>query len=350
MITTLRMIRISIFLFVLATSGVARADDSENIKRMASQLERMERNLTDLQSYVYKQKQADDGQARYVENNESDTIAARQPVGNVAGLQASMGALKEDMRKLNGNIEEAGFATTNLARRLDKIISDIDFRIQSLEDAIETQNVVMQELKDSIASINKAQTTLEKKNQKVASNASENTNTNAKIRVQAKPEGLKVPPSVAIKSTIEATSLSEPNKDLTNDSANTSIDNSLYDKGLALFNQKQYAQAQNTLLKSLDTEGVDKGRAYYWLAESFYVQGEFETAAVYFMRGYQHAPSGNKAAGNLLKLGMSLSGMDKKEEACTTYAKLLEEFPSADTDILSAVNEQKSSLACAQQS
>ena len=76
-------------------------------------------------------------------------------------------------------------------------------------------------------------------------------------------------------------------------------------------------------------KGSYADNAYYWLGETFYLQKTYDKAAVQFMRGYQHAPKGTKAADNLLKLGMSLADLKKTKEACTTFRKLIQEFPDS---------------------
>lgn len=69
--------------------------------------------------------------------------------------------------------------------------------------------------------------------------------------------------------------------------------------------------------------------AVYWLAESYYVTGEFDEAAKIFARGYKENPSGRKAADNLLKLGLSLRETGRTEDACVTLQQFLTAHPRA---------------------
>ena len=46
--------------------------------------------------------------------------------------------------------------------------------------------------------------------------------------------------------------------------------------------------------------------AYYWLGETFYVQKNFQKAAISFAKGYQKFPKGNKAIDQLFKLALTL--------------------------------------------
>ena len=86
--------------------------------------------------------------------------------------------------------------------------------------------------------------------------------------------------------------------------------------------------------------------AYYWLGETYYVRRNFQKAVHIFAEGYQKLPKGGKSADNLLKLGMSLDKLNKKKEACTTFAKLTKEFPNADKDIKDKITSEQKRLEC----
>ena len=56
---------------------------------------------------------------------------------------------------------------------------------------------------------------------------------------------------------------------------------------------------------------------------------QYQQAAETFLDAYQKAPQGPKAADNMLKLGMSLGRLDRKQEACATLAGIPQLFPTA---------------------
>ena len=89
------------------------------------------------------------------------------------------------------------------------------------------------------------------------------------------------------------------------------------------------------------------GNALYWLGETHYVRRQFEPAAVAFLEGYKNFPKGSKAADNLLKLGMSLAGLNRQKEACTTFAKLGQEFPDAPNNLKAVAENERRKLSCA---
>ena len=71
------------------------------------------------------------------------------------------------------------------------------------------------------------------------------------------------------------------------------------------------------------------GSAQYWLGETFYVQGDVRQAAQNFLEAYKKYPKSRRAPDSLLKLGMSLTKMGQKDQACATLNSVNTEFPRA---------------------
>ncbi len=86
--------------------------------------------------------------------------------------------------------------------------------------------------------------------------------------------------------------------------------------------------------------------AQYWLAETFFARGDFKQSAKLFAQGYQDYPQGTKAAASLLKLGMSLSRLGKKDDACLSFAQLKKEFPGGQTPEIRKADEEMKTLGC----
>ena len=88
------------------------------------------------------------------------------------------------------------------------------------------------------------------------------------------------------------------------------------------------------------------GNARYWIGESLYARQQYQEAATTFLEAWQKEQRGNKAPDNLLKLGMSLQRLDKKDEACASYGKLLSDYRGAPSRLLNAANRERRSLGC----
>jgi len=86
--------------------------------------------------------------------------------------------------------------------------------------------------------------------------------------------------------------------------------------------------------------------AKYWYGETFYVRGSYEKAARIFAEGYQQYPKAPKAASNLLKLGMSLKGMGKRDDACVAFKQLKKEYKSSSVPVLKRADTEMKSINC----
>ena len=108
-----------------------------------------------------------------------------------------------------------------------------------------------------------------------------------------------------------------------------------YEYAFSLLRQQEYAEAERALTAFIAVHPDDQltGNAHYWLAETYYVRGDYRKAAGYFAAGYQNFPESNKASDNLLKLGMSLVNLDETDKACLTFKELAERFPDASSSI-----------------
>ncbi len=97
-----------------------------------------------------------------------------------------------------------------------------------------------------------------------------------------------------------------------------------YDSAFSMVKNRQYkgaADAFGDFLRDYPDHAL-AGNAKYWLGETHYVRGNFEVAARLFAEGYKQYPKGAKAGDNLLKLGLSLEGMGKSEDACVALGQL----------------------------
>ncbi|MBQ7303376.1 MAG: tetratricopeptide repeat protein [Alphaproteobacteria bacterium] len=98
----------------------------------------------------------------------------------------------------------------------------------------------------------------------------------------------------------------------------------------------------------LDKHSKDKlsGNAQYWLGEVYYKDKKFDKAAVAFGRGYSNYKDGSKGADSLLKLGLSMSQIGKKDEACLAFVNLPTEFKNADDTIKAKAKSEAQKLGC----
>ena len=121
-----------------------------------------------------------------------------------------------------------------------------------------------------------------------------------------------------------------------------------YQFAFGLMSQARYGDAEAALKEFIERHGEDAlaGNAWYWLGETYYVRKSFMEAAQTFFQAYKKAPEGAKAPDSLLKLGMSMASLEKTEEACTTFGKLRKEFASLKPSIERTLNRETKRLKC----
>lgn len=121
-----------------------------------------------------------------------------------------------------------------------------------------------------------------------------------------------------------------------------------YEMAYAMVKQGNYGAAEEGLESFLQDNGdhVLAANAKYWLGETFYVRGQYKTAAKHFAEGFQKYPDNAKSPDMLLKLGMSLAGMDKNSDACVALSQLPVKFPSGSQEILGRGRQEMEKLGC----
>jgi tol-pal system protein YbgF len=121
-----------------------------------------------------------------------------------------------------------------------------------------------------------------------------------------------------------------------------------YDFAYKFLLQRDFESAETALGAFVTANPEDSlaGNAQYWLGETFYVRGDYPTAARAFAEGFQRYPDSAKAPDNLLKLGMSLAQLEQNADACITLKKLRIEYPDAPTSIVQRADREIGRLQC----
>jgi tol-pal system protein YbgF len=95
--------------------------------------------------------------------------------------------------------------------------------------------------------------------------------------------------------------------------------------------QLQYGEAELGFKEFIEKypEHNLAGSAEFKLGETYYAQQNYTDAAKSYMASYKQYPKGRRAPDSLLKLGLSLSRLGQKDQACTTIGSVDSEFPNA---------------------
>lgn len=109
-----------------------------------------------------------------------------------------------------------------------------------------------------------------------------------------------------------------------------------YDEALRMLNLGEFdaaGAALEGLVAQYPQDGVS-GSAHYWLGDMHLRLGRYNEAAKAFLESFRGWPDGPKAPDSLLKLGMTLSGLGQREEACLTFTEFPGRYPDASPTLL----------------
>lgn len=192
---------------------------------------------------------------------------------------------------------EVAFESPNLTYRLIQKIESLTAQVASMLDKFET-------LENGISTIGKSMERLEQKMRQMQKEGS-----------ALQKEGTKQGPNIKDK-----TNAAPEKKEVTlpqNAQAAYQYAKELISKGM-------YEDAETALRLFIEKFPKDPlaQAAAYWVGETYFVRKNYQQAAKQFMEAYSKWPTGQKAHDNLLKMGISLMRLGKKEQACVTFKKL----------------------------
>lgn len=221
---------------------------------------------------------------RQLYRDKNDTTAPQESVSNV---QMKMGEYDQMIRDMNGKVENIEYRLNTLEKKMEMIDKDIELRFSQM------------------------------KRQGGVAPAASNKNTSS-----AAPVLPKAPAGVSAKD--------------------------LYEQALTDLKNNKLTDAETKFSQFLGSYPKDTlaGNAQYWLGEVYYKQQNFAKAAVAFKDGYSKYPEGTKGPDCLLKLGLSMKALDKKEEACTAFTNIPTIFGKVNPDISKRAVDEAKALSC----
>lgn len=349
--------RLSVVLLLAGTAVPAAvtsawAQDAQTLDR----INRLERDLQTLQRQVYRggtpPASSSGGGGSLTDTTSDGSSAANR-------LNGRIDELENQIRQMTGRFEEVEFASSQANRRIDKLVEDVDFRLNQLERSGQPQG---QQGAPQTGSVEQVKPTAQQQGvpapgTPVARGSTSSTPGQAPSRegvlgsvpvdAQGRPLGGNAPaannnqPQQTARATAPA-----PASGRGKLPAGTPQER--YNYAYKLLVQSDYADAEAAFREFVGAHGQDAlaGNAQYWLGETYYVRGQYEPAAQAFLQGYQGYPKSAKAPDSLLKLGMSLSAMKKNPEACAALGQLGKEFASAPPHVKDAATRERTKIGC----
>ncbi len=309
-----------IFLLLLITN-LSKSQEENYLKSVIQRMNELESELKSIQT----------GSPSNLNNYDKYTNA-------IAGHEQRLIELEEEIRGINGVMEELNFKIDNLYKLLSR-----KELAQSDQLSTEENDLKLNNNGSEMQSIEKETTIIEdpniKKNpsMKVLGTVNENLNKeNEEIFSENNiPETIGGAPQQGEISEDKITAL------LKNPSE-------IYSYAYDMLVRENFIEAENSFKAFIGEHPDDPlaSNAYYWLGETYYVQKKFQLAAISFARGFQNFPKGNKAIDQLFKLALTFMNLGKIEDACAAFSKLESEFPNAPNRISNRAKEYIKRAKC----
>lgn len=329
---------------VVAVSAVGPAA-AQDMQNLVNRLNRMERDMQDMQRQLYR---GSGGSATGItatpvtpaQTGSGATSAPGEPLDSnyAARVEVRLQQLETVLRDLTGKIEEVQFKTQQNSDRIDRLVRDVDFRLQALEKGgvkpgASVGDASSQSPSASAGASGDTSTTGQKQGvlgilKGADAQALESGNTGAPA---AASEGTNVASAASSDQLLPDGTPEEQYKHAFEYLQKQDFDNA--EKALKLFLEK-------------NPKSPLAGNAMYWLGETYYVRKDFANAAKTFAAGYTDYQGSSKTPDNLLKLGLSLARMDRKQDACVTLDQLKADFPNASANIKRRAETERNRLGC----
>lgn len=250
------------------------------------------------------------------------TVAASTSVQaqSNADLELRLAAIEEALRDLRGSVEENDYRVRKLSKDMERFQKDTEFRFNEIDGIGDS----------SAASLNApAEATAP--------------------AVNATADTMRDMPRTPINQPMTQTSAGDGMlRGPTYQHPDYSSPRDLYNYAFRLLNQTKYDQSADAFANFITQYPNDPliGNAYYWQGETYYIRRDYVKAADSFRQGFEVLPNGPKAPDNLLKLSMSLSAIDRNQEACIVLGQILSKYSKQSVSVTQKARQEQQRIGC----
>lgn len=310
---------------VMAAAGLGATPVRAQQQEMLRQIEQLQKDLQLLQRYVYRGETPPGGTA--------PTGSLTPPAGESTAMARQtlrVQQLEETIRQLTGQLEEYDFRIRQIQARLDKLVGDVDSRLTAIENRLGAGPAAAAPAPDSPRS---AIAPIPATPQAPARASDALMQPGQQVLGTLTPEEL---PAAA--PTPEAPALVLPE----------GSPQERYNFAFSFLRRNQYDDAEQALRAFLDAHGKDDlaANATYWLGETYYVRERWEEAIAVFADGADRFAKSDKAPDMVLKLGMSLGNLGRIDQACQSFAYILDNLPDAPENLRRKAEKEAARRGC----
>ena len=283
-------------------------------------LEKLKQDVKTLEKAVYSQSLDNSSNSNSVLSANDEDVLTRHLL--------KLSEIEQQFQQLTNRFEEINFKIDKLSSRLSKVQADNQLRFQELE---------------------------------IGENKIANSSKEKNLPGSSQPQDLG---SITYKDTetkdlvqktqsIETTSSVITENFITEEKILPKVDpKEQYNFATGLLKQGDYTTAERALREFVmdNPEHNLAGNAQYWYAETFRIRQLYTDAASAYLEGYQKYPKSEKAAINLLKLGVSLVQIGEKDQGCLMIKGVKKEYPKAKQSVLQKAKYEEKKFDCQKKS
>ncbi len=276
----------SIVFFSLPTQPLPQDLD---VDELLERLERIEKNISDIQK----------GKVEEFEKSLSS--------GYISRNESKLGDFETKIRTNYGLMEEIDNKVQNLDEKLNLIDKDLNAQINSIQKIV---NEIKSKKKESFR------------------------------------DSLSVDQNGLILNNDDVAKKGEPQKKSKKNLNEFEIKKK-YENAIKLLwaNKYELAEKELTELKKIKPNDL-MPNIQYWLGEVYYANKNFQQAIIEFGEGFSNYPDSIKGPDNLLKLGLSFSNLNKKNEACSAFYELEVKYKNSPKNVIERSQEERKKLNC----
>jgi tol-pal system protein YbgF len=282
--------------------------------------------------------------------------------------------LEEQLRTLNGTVEELNFQILQLQEQIRKLQEDNEFRFQELEKKSDarsgkTNRTVAANSAAEPPAAGSGQQQVGSIEQVIASDtpeagtaAPEKTFGTITVDKNGNVKTLDDGQATAAVTTAAPASPAAPAKAAPTPAAPaaksggtvvaalppTSDPEELYRNSYQFILSGDYATAETGFRDHIDRfpQNERAADAHFWLGEALLGQKKYRDAAETFLAASKQYPKAKKGPDMLLKLGVSLAGLNQREVACATFSEVGKRYPGASSALKERVKQEQALAAC----
>ena len=314
MIKKIVILKLLIFTIIFSTITYSSAQEEETNEI----IEKLKKDIKTLEKAVYSQSnESNFSTSKTLTSNDEDVLTRHL---------LKLSEIEQQFQELTNKFEEINFKIDRLSTRLSKVQADNQLRFQELEIGAETNKVTSKKKKKTLPGSSEPQDL----------GAISYKDTETKELVQKTQ-------SVETTGTIVTETFVSEEKILPKGSPKEQ-----YNFATSLLKQGDYSTAERALREFVIENPEDKmaGNAQYWYAETFRIRQLYTDAASAYLEGYQKYPKSEKAAINLLKLGVSLVQIGEKDQGCLMIVGVKKEYPKAKQSVLQKAQYEEKKFDC----